>query len=111
MKPAFWLLLIAALLCTIVGAAPLVVSGTAQAIADAHGCRLDEGSAHVCRVAGSDWGGTLYAMGVMGWLSLVTIWLLLLAVPIWIAWFVVVVVRIVQRANRTASPAQPGAVR
>ena len=111
MKPAFWLLLIAALLCTIVGVAPLVVAGGAQAIADAHGCRLDEGSAHVCMIGGSDWGGTLYSMGVMGWLSLVTIWVLFLAVPIWIASFVIVVMWIVQRGNRTAAPAISGVVR
>ena len=72
-------LLWAALACFLVGIAPFVSVLLASWIADAHGCRLDEGSVHACMVLGSDWGGTLYAMGVMGWLMLLSIWPLLLS--------------------------------
>jgi hypothetical protein len=42
-------------------------------IANAHGCRVDEGSVHPCVINGKDYGQLLYALGVMGWLMLVTI--------------------------------------
>ncbi|WDR01806.1 hypothetical protein PSQ19_13905 [Devosia algicola] len=44
-----------------------------NALAEANGCVVDEGSVHACVIAGSDWGRTLYTMGVMGWFGLVTL--------------------------------------
>ena len=42
-------------------------------IANAHGCRVDEGSVHPCIINGKDYGQLLYTLGVMGWLMLVTL--------------------------------------
>ncbi|HEV3410649.1 MAG TPA: hypothetical protein VG095_10160, partial [Chthoniobacterales bacterium] len=42
-------------------------------VANAHGCRLDEGSPHPCVIGGKDYGETLYALGVLGWLMLITL--------------------------------------
>ncbi len=52
---------------------PVVSVAIAGGIANANGCQLDEGSVHPCIVNGQDVGETLYTMGVMGWLMLVTI--------------------------------------
>lgn len=52
---------------------PFLLAMTAGAIANHYGCRLDEGSIHPCIVNGNDIGGTLYTMGVLGWLALGTI--------------------------------------
>lgn len=82
------LLFVIAALLTGIGVAPLFSAGIAQAIATDHGCRLDEGSVHVCMVAGRDMGGVLYTMAVAGWLALVTIWLAMIAPLLWIAGFV-----------------------
>jgi hypothetical protein len=51
---------------------PFIPVIIASLIASACGCDLDEGSAHPCIVFGKDIGRTLYAMGVMGWLGLLT---------------------------------------
>lgn len=43
------------------------------AIANAYGCKVDEGSVHPCIINGHDYGEVLYDLGVMGWFMLVTI--------------------------------------
>jgi hypothetical protein len=43
------------------------------AIANANGCKVDEGSVHPCIINGQDYGELLYSLGVMGWLMLVSI--------------------------------------
>src|SRR5437773_9474470 len=43
------------------------------AIANAYGCKVDEGSVHPCIISGHDYGELLYSLGVMGWFMLVTI--------------------------------------
>ena len=43
------------------------------AIANAYGCKVDEGSVHPCIINGQDYGELLYSLGVMGWLMLVSI--------------------------------------
>ena len=52
---------------------PLLSALTAGSIAKANGCALNEAGVHPCVIGGKDWGGTLYAMGVMGWLLLITV--------------------------------------
>jgi hypothetical protein len=42
-------------------------------IANANGCHVDEGSVHPCIINGKDYGSLLYALGVTGWLMLVTL--------------------------------------
>jgi uncharacterized membrane protein len=81
-------LFFSALVCTIVGIGPLLSALLAYQIASSLGCTLDEGSVHPCLLAGRDIGDLLYVMGVMGWLMLVTIWLLPVAPIMWIAYAV-----------------------
>lgn len=53
-------------------------------IAQAHGCRVDEGSVHPCVIGGKDRGELLYTMGVLGWLMLITLPAGALAFFIWL---------------------------
>src|SRR5438093_13326255 len=64
------------------------------AIANAYGCKVDEGSVHPCIINGHDYGELLYSLGVMGWLMLVTLpgglfafitWLIVLILH-WASW-------------------------
>jgi hypothetical protein len=52
---------------------PLISVLLASAIGAGLGCRVDEGSASSCVVAGTDIGELLYSMFVMGWLFFLTI--------------------------------------
>ena len=82
----YWVIWAVILVLTLL---PLASVLTAASIAQANGCALDEGSVHPCMVGGSDWGETLYGMGVMGWLMLVSfpagggafiVWLIILII-------------------------------
>ena len=53
-------------------------------IANAYGCRVDEGSVHPCVINGVDRGQLLYTLGMMGWLMLVTLPAGGLALLVWI---------------------------
>ena len=54
-------------------------------IANAYGCKVDEGSVHPCIIInGHDYGALLYDLGVMGWLMLVTLPGGLLAFVFWL---------------------------
>jgi hypothetical protein len=96
MRRAGRALLIAGPVLALIGVAPIAIAMLAGAIASAHGCRLDEGDVHPCRVGGQDWGPALYGFGVMAWLALVTIWL----AP---AGLVLFVVGLVQRLRGSAA--------
>ena len=48
----------------------VVLAGT---IGNAYGCQVDEGAAHPCVIGGKDYGETLYTLGVLGWLMLLTL--------------------------------------
>jgi hypothetical protein len=52
-------------------------------IANAYGCKVDEGSVHPCIINGHDYGALLYDLGVMGWFMLVTLPGGLLAFVFW----------------------------
>ncbi len=52
---------------------PVLSVLVAATIANLNDCTLHEGFVNPCVIAGVDWGGALYAMGVMGWLGLVTL--------------------------------------
>ena len=54
-------------------------------IANAYGCKVDEGSVHPCIIGGVDRGELLYSMGVLGWLMLVTLPVGGLAFLVWLA--------------------------
>ena len=57
----------------LIATAPIVSVIVCSVIANAHGCRVDEGSVHPCIINGQDYGQLLYTLGVLGWLMLVTI--------------------------------------
>jgi len=52
---------------------PLILALSAGGVAHALGCRLDEGDVHPCPFLGIDLGELLYALGVLGWLTLATV--------------------------------------
>jgi hypothetical protein len=66
----YWVVLVLIGLVTFAPIGSVVACGV---IANAHGCRVDEGSVHPCVVDGKDYGPLLYQLGVMGWLMLVTL--------------------------------------
>ena len=57
----------------LLGFGPLVLALLASGFANIGGCTLHEGFANPCIVIGLDWGETLYAMGSLGWLTLVSL--------------------------------------
>jgi hypothetical protein len=68
-------------------------------IANAYGCKVDEGSVHPCIIGGHDYGELLYDLGVMGWFMLVT---LLGGVFVFIFWLIAL---ILHRATWRRRPA------
>ena len=85
-----WILYAIALVPIVLFAfAPIGAVMLCAAIANAFGCKVDEGSVHPCIVNGHDYGHFLYSLGVMGWFMLVSLpaglfafvgWLILLIV-------------------------------
>ena len=65
--------LIALFLILEVALAPVGSVVVCSWIANTHGCKVDEGSVHPCMIGGKDYGQLLYALGVLGWLMVVTI--------------------------------------
>ena len=66
----YWIVLA---LIFLVALAPVGSVVTCGLIANAFGCRVDEGSVHPCIINGHDYGQLLYTLGVLGWLMLVTL--------------------------------------
>jgi hypothetical protein len=66
----YWIVFVLIVLLALAPVGSVVACGL---IANAHGCRVDEGSAHPCVINGKDYGQLLYTLGVMGWLMLVTL--------------------------------------
>jgi len=60
-------------LIVLVALAPIGSVVACGLIANAHGCKVDEGSVHPCIINGQDYGQLVYTLGVLGWLMLVTI--------------------------------------
>ena len=77
----YWIVL---LLIIVVALAPVGSVVACGVIANAHGCRVDEGSIHPCVVNGKDYGPLLYQLGVMGWLMLVTLPAGVVAFTVWL---------------------------
>ena len=61
----YWIVLV---LIVLVAFAPIGSVITCGWIANAHGCKVDEGSVHPCIINGKDYGQLLYTLGVLGWL-------------------------------------------
>ena len=72
------------MLIVLFGVAPLWSDLTASTTANALGCALDEGSAHLCLLAGHDIGGMLYSMFVNIWFGMMTIPFAGLALLVWL---------------------------
>jgi hypothetical protein len=69
-----WILyLIGLVLIVLFAFAPVGSVMLCSAIANAYGCKVDEGSVHPCVIGGHDYGELLYSLGVLGWLMLVTL--------------------------------------
>src|ERR1043166_9238178 len=66
----YWIVLA---LIILLAFAPIGSVVLCAAIANAYGCKVDEGSVHPCIINGHDYGELLYSLGVMGWFMLVTI--------------------------------------
>ncbi len=62
---------------------PILSVAIAGSIAAWNDCTLHEGFKTPCIVNGSDIGGTLYAMGVMGWFMIATIPFGAIALVVW----------------------------
>lgn len=62
---------------------PILSVVLAGVLADSHDCVLNEGSAHPCIIGGSDYGGTLYFLGSMGWFFFASLPLGIGALVIW----------------------------
>lgn len=62
---------------------PLGLAIAAESIAEANGCHVHEGFPNPCLIDGSDWGETLYAWFVMGWLTFVSVPLGVIGLVIW----------------------------
>ena len=77
----YWIVLAIIVLFTRAPVGSVVTCGW---IANAHGCKVDEGSVHPCIIDGKDYGHLLYTLGVMGWLMLVTLPAGALALTVWL---------------------------
>ena len=85
MKRFPWIVyLLIAFLILVLAASPIISVTIAGVVANSHGCRLDEGSVHPCVIGGHDYGETLYTLGVLGWLMLVTLPAGALAFVVWL---------------------------
>jgi hypothetical protein len=78
------LMSISLVLILLLWAAPLLLALAAGGLASALGCELNEGSVHPCMLFGSDIGETLYTFGVLGWLSIIGIPFVVIALIIWV---------------------------
>lgn len=76
----YWVALAVIVLLAALPVISVVIAGT---IADANGCRVDEGSVHPCLVGGTDLGELLYTLGVLGWLMLLSIPAGIAAIGVW----------------------------
>ena len=77
--------------------APLLSPLMAGAIADMHGCALDEGGVHPCIIGGTDYGETLSVMFVSGWFAFVTLPLGALGLVVWAIVLTIVIVVNIRR--------------
>ncbi len=76
----YWLLLALILVFMLAPVASVTIAGI---VAGGAGCALDEGSVHPCLVNGVDMGETLYTLGVLGWLMLLTLPIGVIALAAW----------------------------
>ncbi|MGG1948083.1 hypothetical protein AB1286_25310 [Trinickia sp. NRRL B-1857] len=80
-----------------IGFSPFISVSIAAAIADAHGCRLDEAGIYPCVIGGHDYGSLLGTMSLAGWAGLITI---PAATSILMLWGIVELLLVVLRKRR-----------
>ena len=68
----------------LVALAPVFAVILCSVIANAFGCKVDEGSVHPCMIHGKDYGAQLYTLGVSGWFMLATLPAGALAGALWL---------------------------
>lgn len=83
------LLMISAAGATLVVWSPFLMVLAAGVIATQLGCRSDEAAVYPCFIAGRDIGGTLYLMGVMGWIAIALSPVMLGTVVAWLVFALV----------------------
>lgn len=76
---------------------PMISVAIAGYIASSHGCTLHEGFPNPCVINGTDYGETLYTMGVLGWLMLAT---MPIAAGLLLLWIVVEVAAFIHRRRK-----------
>ena len=87
-------MLLAPILILFFAMLPLIAALSAGGVAHALGCLLDEGNVHPCPFLGMDLGELLYSLGVLGWLSLVTV---PTGVGLLLIWLIAAIVLVVRR--------------
>src|SRR5215468_7574551 len=93
----YWIVLV---LIVAFAFAPIGSVMLCSAIANAYGCKVDEGSVHPCIINGHDYGELLYDLGAMGWFMLVTIPCGLVALA---SWFILLILHLVAWRKRPAA--------
>jgi hypothetical protein len=98
-----WILIHTAviILILLLGISPFLSAMIAGTIAEANGCTLHEGFVNPCVINGTDWGETLYTMGVLAWFSLATIPIAIMAAGVYLV-AVIIVSLILRSRKRTA---------
>lgn len=86
-------MILAPILILLFAALPLIAALSAGGVAHGLGCPLDEGDVHPCPFLGMDLGELLYSLGVLGWLSLLTVPAGAALLLIWLIAAIVLVVR------------------
>jgi hypothetical protein len=64
--------------------APLLLALAAGGVASVLGCEANEGAAHPCILFSSDIGETIYTFSVLGWLTIIGIPFLGIALVVWV---------------------------
>lgn len=98
MRRAWIIHTLVVLLILLIGLLPVFSVAAAGLIADANDCTLHEGFVNPCVINGTDYGETLYTMGMMGWFMLATVPLAVVAAVAYVV--IVVVVTLIRRALR-----------
>jgi hypothetical protein len=95
------------ILILLLGVSPLISAGIAGSIADANNCTLHEGFVNPCVIDGTDWGETLYTMGVLSWLAIGTFPIAIGLAGIYL--LIVIIVAIIRsiRRRRAAANSMP----
>jgi len=93
----YWVIFV---LIVLVAFAPVGCVVACGLIANANGCRVDEGSVHSCMINGSDYGDLLYELGMMGWFMLLT---LPAGTFAFVVWLIVLILHRVNWRQRAAT--------